>query len=296
MTSGGAWLFGVLSLDIYVERGVTLPGGGALNMAWHWRRLGQPFRLLSRIGNDHPDVFLDFLDRHGIPYLPRSIVGDGPSASIDIVIRPDGQPWMDHFVDGVWDGLRLTATEEDEVVAAASLHGVLTEGVIAEYHRLGAAGALATPFVSADFLDFRHYSVTRFAETMRFVDLAFVGWPGDIDDPTVAGIRSVAMDLGRLVVITNGARNVLVADGRRGPGGTPERMLPVEAIPVVGTTVGCGDAFIAGFLASFYGDHRPGAVERAVRAGAAAGALVTAWQRPLPDHAYGPAIEGLRSA
>ncbi len=100
--SGGAWLFGVLSLDIYIERDVILPGGGVLNMAWHWRRLGKPFRLLSRIGNDHPGVFLDFLDRHGVPYLPDTLVGDGPSASIDIVIRPDGQPWMDHFVDGVW--------------------------------------------------------------------------------------------------------------------------------------------------------------------------------------------------
>ena len=35
--SGGAWLFGVLSLDIYVERGAILPGGGVLNMAWHSR-------------------------------------------------------------------------------------------------------------------------------------------------------------------------------------------------------------------------------------------------------------------
>lgn len=289
--SGGAWLFGVLSLDIYIERDVILPGGGVLNMAWHWRRLGKPFRLLSRIGNDHPGVFLDFLDRHGVPYLPDTLVGDGPSASIDIVIRPDGQPWMDHFVDGVWDGLRLTTAEEEAVAGADSIHGVLTEGVIAEIHRLGAAGVLARPFVSADFLDFRHYSVARFAETMRLVDLGFVGWPGDIDDPTVAGIRSVAMDLGRLVVITNGPRSVTVFDGRAEAGSRRERSLPVQAIPVTGTTVGCGDAFVAGFLASFHAD---GDIDAAVRVGSTAGALVTAWVRPLPDDAYGPAMDALR--
>ena len=54
-------LLGPASLDRYVAQGVVLPGGGALNMAYHWSRLGMPFRFLTRIGDDHPEVFLPFL-------------------------------------------------------------------------------------------------------------------------------------------------------------------------------------------------------------------------------------------
>ena len=93
-------LFGALSLDSYLARGPVLPGGGALNMAWHWRRLGLPFRLITRIGDDEADLFLDMLERHGIDADPAGrLVGPGPSASIDIVILPDRQPCMDHFVE-----------------------------------------------------------------------------------------------------------------------------------------------------------------------------------------------------
>ena len=278
-------LFGALSLDIYLGRDLVLPGGGVLNMAWAWRQAGFPFHLLTRIGDDRPEVFTEFLDRHGIPYSPGSIVGAGPSASIDIVIQADRQPHMDHFVEGVWAGLRLTDEESALVVGADRLHVVLVEGAVAELERLGEAGALRHLEVTADFLGFRHYTVERFARTMAYVDVGFVGWPGPIDDPTVAGIRAVAFDLRKLVVVTLGSRGVLVMDGREGP---LERTVPVTPVEVAGTTVGCGDAFIAAFLARRW---RGGGVLPAVEAGKVAGAAATAWPRPLPDAAYGPAAE-----
>jgi sugar/nucleoside kinase (ribokinase family) len=45
-------LLGALSLDIYVGRNLVLPGGGVLNMAWHWAQAGEPFTLVSRVGDD----------------------------------------------------------------------------------------------------------------------------------------------------------------------------------------------------------------------------------------------------
>lgn len=280
-------LFGALSLDIYLGRDLILPGGGVLNMAWAWRQAGFPFHLLTRIGDDRPEVFLDFLDRHGIPYSPGSIVAAGPSASIDIVIQPDRQPHMDHFVEGVWAGLRLVDEEAALIAAGERLHAVLVEGVVAEIHRLGDAGLLGHLTVSADFLGFRHYTVERFARTMTHVDIGFVGWPGALDDPTVAGIRATAFELRKLVIVTLGSRGVLVLDGRRAP---IERFVPVTPVQVTGTTVGCGDAFIAAFLARLWGDSH-GDVLGAVEAGKVAGAAATAWRRPLPDEAYGPAAE-----
>jgi sugar/nucleoside kinase (ribokinase family) len=98
----------------------------------------------------------------------------------------------------------------------------------------------------------------------------------------VSGIHGVAHDQGKLIVVTFGAQGVRVFDGR--PGGGGDRFVPVEAVPVRGTTLGCGDAFIAGFLESWRSSRD---VIAAVERGKVLGAEATAWRRPLPDEAYG---------
>lgn len=273
-------LFGPLSVDRYLDEGRILPGGGALNMAYHWAQRGVPFRLLSRIGDDHADLFLSFLERHGIQALP-SLVAPGVSASIDIVMRADRQPWMDNFVEGVWGGFHLTPAEESTVRSAARMHCVLVDAVADEVERLGAAGVLDTVEVSGDFLSFRHYTVERFAETMQWFTMGFIGWPGAADDDVVSGVRKVAFDQGKLVIVTLGADGVLVLDGR--PEVSEERFVPVQRVEVEGTTVGCGDAFIAAFLSEWWTSGDAGA---SVAAGKAAGAEATKWLRPLPDEAF----------
>jgi sugar/nucleoside kinase (ribokinase family) len=124
--------------------------------------------------------------------------------------------------------------------------------------------------------------VERFASTMPMVDLAFVGWPGEPADPTVAALSRITRELGRRLVVTFGAAGVLVVDGRSG---APDRFVPVTPLPVRGTTVGCGDAFVAWSLAAL-GDDLEGDVLAAVERGKVGGAAATAWLRPLPDEAY----------
>ena len=271
-------LLGPASLDRYITQGVLLPGGGALNMAYHWSQLGLPFHFLTRIGDDHAPLFLEFLDRHGIQYSP-SIVAPGRSCSIDIVIEADLQPYMDNFVEGVWQGFRLDADEQAMVAAAERMHVVLVDAAAAEVHRLGDEGALDGVVVSGDFLSFRHYTVDRFAETMAYLQLGIIGWPGAVDDPVLAGVRDVAFSQGKLVVVTLGSDGVQVFDGRN----RSEQFVPVQAVEVRGTTVGCGDAFVAAFLAAWW---RGADVLTAVEAGKSAGAAATEWPRPLPDQAY----------
>ena len=105
----------------------------------------------------------------------------------------------------------------------------------------------------------------------------------------------MAHALGRVIVVTLGSRGVLVFDGRPiEAGGIGDVSVPVTALPVLGTTVGCGDAFVAAFLASWQARRD---VLAAVEAGKAAGAAATKWRRPLPDLAYGPeAAAALRRA
>lgn len=279
--TGGTILLGTVSRDRYLASGEELPGGGILNVAWHWRRASRPFTLLTRLGDVDAAPALGFLARHGIPHLPDAIVAPGRSSSIDIEIRSDRQPWMDRFEPGVWAAFELGPAELAVLRSARRLHAVLIEDVVRELGRLGDRGLLGQAEVAADFLGFRHYTVDRFADTMRHVHLGFVGWPGDPDDPAVGGLREVAHDLGRLVVVTMGARSVRVFDGR--PDGGPDFDVRVTPVRVTGTTLGCGDAFIAGFLDEFW-HHRDAraAVERGNQEGAAA----TAWVGPLPDGAY----------
>ena len=273
-------LVGAVSRDRYVQAGDELPGGGALNVAWHWRQLGRPFILLTRLGDRDAAAALELLDRNEIPHHADSVVAPGRSASIDIVIEPDRQPFMDHFVEGVWATFRLTPGEERLFDGARHLHVVLVEGAIRELERLARAGRLHGIAVAADFLGFRHYTVERFAQTMAHVDIGFVGWPGDEGDPTVGGLRKVAFDLGRLVVVTMGGRTIRAFDGRGSP---RDLSIPVSAVPVEGTTLGCGDAFIAHCLDELW---RSGDIIAAIERGKAGGALATRWSRPLPDEAY----------
>jgi fructoselysine 6-kinase len=275
-------LVGPISVDRYLDEDLVLPGGGAMNMAYHWSRLAMPFRFVTRIGTDQSEVVLPCLRRHGIECTDDLTV-DGVTASIDITIADDRQPWMDNFVPGVWSEFTASAAERSLLASASHVHAVLVDPVVAEMRRLSSEGLLGKPEVSGDFLSFRHYTVERFAESMRDIHLGFIGWPGEPHDPTVAAIRDVAFDLQRLVVMTMGARTTLVFDGRTKP---TVLEYPVAAVPVVGTTVGCGDAFIAAFLASWW-DAKD--MASAVAAGQRAGAAATGWFRPLPDSAYEPA-------
>lgn len=279
MIAGPHLLLGPASIDRWTAEGRDLPGGGALNMAYHWARAGLPSCLLTRVGSDDGEVVLEFLRRNDIGHLAGSITAPGQSAAIDVAIGADRQPQMDNFVEGVWHDFRLTAEEEAVVATAASLHCVLADPVDAEVHRLGADGALAHLAVSGDFLDFRHFSVERFAATMQYLALGFVGWPGDPDDAVVHGVRGVAADLGRTVVVTLGSRGVLLVTG------PTARLVPVRAVAVQGTTVGCGDAFIAAFLARHL---RGGTIDESLDDARVAGAAATGWLRPLPDDAYAP--------
>ena len=275
-------LLGPLSIDRYVGEGapaVAVPGGGVMNMAVHWANDGIASTVLSRVGAD-ASALVAMLRHHAIT-SSSALVCPGSSSSVEVSIGADRQPSMNRFQEGVWHELRLT-TEEDAIVAAAKhLHVVLVTGGVDELARLSAAGTLRSVTVSGDFLSFRRYTIERFASTMAHLGIAFVGWPGPPDDPVVDALAGVVFELGKLAVVTMGASRVVVFDGRHGA--TDKHVFPVEAQRVTGTTAGCGDAFIARFLSTWWAT---GDIGRSVTAGMRHGALATSWRWALPDSAY----------
>jgi fructoselysine 6-kinase len=187
---------------------------------------------------------------------------------------------MGNYVEGVWEVVHSTAEELAALTSATHWHTVLVEGAIAELGRLSASGHLAHLMVSADFLGFRHYTPERFRDTLAHLDLAFIGWPGSREDASLAEVRESVLDARKIAVITLGSQGVLVVDGVS----SSETFYPTVAVPVAGSTIGCGDAFIAAFLMAYQAGSTLG---ESVAAGQAAGAGATAWNLPLPDVAYG---------
>jgi len=275
-------LVGPASIDRYIDEAVELPGGGALNMAYHWRSAGHPVTLLSRVARDHATAFDRFVAEHGIAVTDGWYAAGDP-CSIDIRITDDRQPAMDGFVEGVLGEFWPKPAEVDAIVDGTPTHFVLVDVVDAALHAIAADRPVdATPARwTGDFLSFRHMTGERFSATMAHLELGIVGWPGDPDDVKVTELAARAADLGRTLVVTFGSQGILAVDAR----GTDrvDRWFDVGARQVTGTTIGCGDAFAAAALSTWF---ETSDLAAAVDAGRRLGADATEWVRPLPDSAY----------
>ena len=261
----GLALLGPLSLDIYLGRDLVLPGGGALNMAWHWRRDGDvPFELLTRVGDDRPEVFRAFLARHGIA------AHAGARRAGRVVVDRHRDPARPPAVHGQLRRGRVGGLPDDARRAGArcARPGACTSSSsrarsaswsgsrgrrVARRRRGHAPTSSASATTRAE----------RFAATMRAVDVGFVGLAGRARRRRRAGdARRRARPPAARRRDVRRRRACWVFDGR--PAGE-DAFVPVVAVPVAGTTVGCGDAFVAGFLGAWRGQPD---VRRAIEAGA----------------------------
>ena len=275
-------LVGPASIDRYVDEGIELPGGGALNMAYHWRSAGHPVTLISRVARDHSTAFDRFITKHGI-VVTEGWLATGDPCSIDIRIAEDRQPAMDDFVEGVLGRFRLNPPEIELAVNGTPTHFVLVDVVDAALQTIAADRPIDASRArwTGDFLSFRHMTGERFSAAMAHLELGIVGWPGNPDDTEISDLAARTADLGRTLIVTFGSRGVLAVDAR----GTDrvDRWFDVDALPVTGTTIGCGDAFAAAALSTWF---RSGDLSDAVDAGRRLGADATEWVRPLPHAAY----------
>ncbi len=275
-------LLGLVCLDIYTSSGLLRPGCGILHNAFHLQQLGMDPILITRIGDQDARPFRDFLARNGIAFLPDLIMAPGSSASIQIALQASGEALITNFSPGVGDTFRLQPAEEALISQADNLHLVLVGNVVTELLRLSTSEKLDKPLVSADFLAFQDFTVERFAELLPYLDIAFIGWKGELTDATIQSIRAITSAQRALVVITLGERGIQVFDTLTAPTFS-ERFFPVEKVAVIGNTNGCGDAFIAYFLAAYWQNQN---LEEAIAQGKTGGARATAWNFALPASAY----------
>ena len=254
-------------------------------MAWHWRRDGDvPFELLTRVGDDRPG---------GVPRVPRPArdpAHAGARRARAVVVDRHRHPARPPAVHGPLrrgrvGGLRAVAGRG---ASACARPGACTSSSSrarsASSSGARPTGRSAASRSRADFLGFRHYTrraLRRHDARRRRRVRRLAGAPGRRRRPGRSATSRT--DLGRLVVVTFGAQGVWAFDGRTAG---EDAFVPVDRrCRWPGTTVGCGDAFIAGFLRAWR-DAARRAPRRSKRA-RSVGAEATAWRRPLPDEAYG---------
>jgi sugar/nucleoside kinase (ribokinase family) len=271
-------LWGVVCLDHYPASGDLLPGCGILHNAYHLQQLGAAPRLLTRLGEVDAEPVTHFLAAHQIAVVTADLLTPGVCARIEIAVDATGAARVYDFTPGVWAGYRLSAVEEQTLAAAQHLHVVLTAPVIAEFMRLGVRGSFAGALVSVDFLALYDFDEDSFATALRYVDVAFVGWQGAVDDPVLRRLAAAATATETLAIFTLGERGLLLCEP-----GSPPQLEAVQAVPVTGSTNGCGDAFISYFLAEYW---RRRDLAQALDRGKLGGALATTWRYALPDAAY----------
>lgn len=231
----------------------VMPGGSGANVAAWLGRLGRPVTFLGRVGDDLFGRWLaDDLRNEGV--TPRLAVdARRQTAVIQVLVEPDGERTMvpDRGANGRWPAEEVP---EDLIAAAAALH-VVGYALIDEDSRPGALRAMqlarnhGVP-ISLDPSSHAPLSALGargFWEQVGQVDVLLPNLPeaqmlAGVDDPESAA--QVLLDHARLVVVKLGADGCLAAHG------AARWRVPAPPVGAVNTT-GAGDAFAAGFLASW---------------------------------------------
>jgi sugar/nucleoside kinase (ribokinase family) len=256
----------------------VMPGGSGANVAVWLARLGHRATFFGRIGDDMFGGWLhDDLVAEGV--TPTLVVdGARRTGVIQVLVEPDGERTMapDRGANAVWSPDEVSET----LIAGADLLHVVGYVLLDRASQPGALAAMAyarkhgvpislDPSSHAPLLSL---GADAFWDLVGKVDLLL---PNRHEAQALSGSREpedallVLREHAGVVVIKLDREGCIVSEGNR-----VER-IPAPAVQVVNAT-GAGDAFDAGFLASWRtGEGLLAACRAAVRLGAFAATLPT---------------------
>jgi fructokinase len=233
-------------------------GGAPFNFAFHAKQAGLQGIPVSRVGNDEPGhTLLDLLGNRG---LDTSLVqSDGlfatGSVGVDLV---GGSPRYTIHQDVAWDHLAWSP----EMESIAGRTSGLCFGTLAQRHPVsrttiqrlvkaaGAAGAICVLDVNIRQQYFTKDILEESIDIAQWVKLSAEDWPGFA---WALGLNPARRE-DELESLRQRRNLELVAFTDGGEGATlhtPEEIVSVAPLRVeVADTVGAGDAFTAGLLAS----------------------------------------------
>lgn len=245
-------------VDSYRDLGVMYPGGQALNVAVHARRLGIESAYLGVLGDDRAGSHvLAAIRAEGVD-IPRLRIEHGPNAVAPVALFDGDRVFLGS--DAGVSKFRLS----DEDLAWLSGYDLIhsSDGSYLEDQLGLLAGAAPLSFdfsVRRDpaYVDplLPHVSIAEFSLS-------------DLDDEAaIAWLEQAHRQGPRLVLATRGTADALLYDGHRL---WRQPVTPTEAVD----TLGAGDAYIARFLVGVLRDeaHEVSLAAAAVMAAATCGA------------------------
>ncbi|MFI6602353.1 PfkB family carbohydrate kinase [Nonomuraea sp. NPDC050536] len=274
--------FGDNIVDRFVDRGLDYPGGNSVNVAVYAGRLGLEAAYLGVFGDDGLGRFLrESIAAQGVS-VDRCVVRAGETGVS--TLRVDGG---DRVFLG-WNGGGVTVREplvlDGELLAYVSSFDLVHSSVYSrsedELRKLAGLGTL----VSFDLSSEEEFRAPSYLDRVcPHADLVLLSC-SHLDEAATRALLSDAVRRGaRLALGTRGVDGAIATDGRVTMATTAHRVEnPID-------TMGCGDAFLAGFAVSLLrrgwsaeAAARPGMIEEALRGGAQA-----AYEQCFVEGAFG---------
>lgn len=235
--------FGDNTIDRFVDRGTDYPGGNCVNVAVYARRLGLDAAYLGVFGDDELGTFLrTTMAEQGVA-TDHSPVRPGTTSVSTLHARDGDRTFLDYTDTTVGEPLAL----DPELLAYAAsftlVHSSVYSSTEPQLPRLAAAG----PLVSYDFSDEDEYRTPAYLDRVcPHVDLALLSCSHLDETATRALLAGVVARGAGMALATRGLDGAIVHDGRTTTT-VPARSADPSAM---NDTMGCGDAFLAGFIVS----------------------------------------------
>lgn len=263
--------FGDNIADRFVDRGIDYPGGNSVNVAVYVGRLGVEAAYLGVFGDDDLGGFLrSSIAAQGVA-VDRCVTRPGESGVSRLRVDDGDRVFLGWNGGGVTvrEPLTLDADLLGYVAAFDLVHSSVYSGSEDELPKL----AVLDTLVSFDLSSEDDYRAPAYLDRVcPHADLVLLSC-SHLDEAGTRALLADAVGRGaRLALGTRGVDGALAYDGHAFVAGTARLVEDTEKIV---DTMGCGDAFLAGFAVSLLRDgwrkgRTPGRdpIGRALRAGA----------------------------
>ncbi|WP_430647465.1 PfkB family carbohydrate kinase [Agromyces sp. GXS1127] len=241
--------FGDNIVDRFLDRGLDYPGGNCVNVAVFAHRLGAEASYLGVFGDDAAGTLLqEAISAEGVD-LSRSVVRAGESGVSTLQVENGERIFLG------WNGGGVTVRDplvlDEGLLSYAAgfdlVHSSVYSRSESELPKLAVSGAL----VSFDLSSEDEFRTPEYLDRVApHADLVLLSCSHlDPDETRTLLVDAVARGAS-IALATRGTDDAIVTDGTVTVS-APTRLV-VDTATIV-DTMGCGDAFLAGFVVSLLG-------------------------------------------